>query len=279
MQHRPNPNLSVERNIAVESGGFAVAEVGSAAVDLGVVGLIDLIIPKPVVEYGSQILAKYVIEPILDPIEKGITKVCKLEECQVDETKSREERAQKIGRDMIVFGTAGAVAFVSKLLIRRGWNEHFGIVEHNPAKFTLKDAGGVMPWISHHLRLDFMSPHEKMIMLADEGVHMTSLWLANNQMAPLTDKIIRHTSDILQSGTGMDKEKADDVSKMFAIWELPNLIGTAAGMGAIAGSHIKGWPNGKVGEILANKPRNDISHLEKLAAERAAAQQSQELSI
>ena len=265
-----NKVRSVTENIAIESGGFLVAEGVSIAAGLGTVAIADKIIPKPLLDYGSQILGKVVAEPLLDTYDSLAAKFCKLEECKHDKDESRAVRGQKLGRGMIVFGTAYLVGLGTKLITRRAWNDHHGFKENHPAKLPKGTPFGRK--IEHVARFDYMSPHEKMIFLADEGVHYGALYLMNNQLAPCTDHLIRGTTSFIHKTTGFDEKKSHEIASVVWIWDAANILGAAAGIAAIAGAHAKGWPKGWAEKILANKPRpGDISHVEKVVEKAASA--------
>ena len=63
-------------------------------------------------------------------------------------------------------------------------------------------------------------------------------------MAKHTDELIRTASGALQKTMGWNKEKADRVSSMAMIWEMPNILGWLAGLGVIGRRHFYGDGNG-----------------------------------
>lgn len=228
--------LSSNQLIALESGGFLVAEMASMAAGLGVVAVADLVIPKPILKFTSKCVAKCVVEPFLEPIEKGMGALCKLKECQVDSSKPREERAEDIAKTMILFGGAYVASLLVKLHTRRGWNNHFGItgddhIIHPPANASTWQK------IKHYGLLKHWTPQEKVIFAVDEGVHIGALYLLNNTLAPFTDKAIQSTTNIIQKTTGCSERKAHEIASMAWVWEAANGLGAVAGIGIIAGNH------------------------------------------
>jgi hypothetical protein len=261
-------HLSTGSKIARESGGFLIAEAASMATGLGVVAIIDSVIPKPIMKFAAKALGKTVVEPFLDPIEKCMSKICKLEECQPDPSKSREERAEGLARTMMVFGLAYVLSMEAKLHTRRAMNKLVGVLEELPHG----PAANASFWqkVKHYGTLSHWSPQEKMIFAADEGVHIGSLYLLNNSLAPFTDEMIKSTSKMLQRTTGMDEKKAHEVASMAWVWEAANGLGAVAGIGAIAGKHALGWPRGVVGKAFGQGSQ-PASHVEKLAEQTALA--------
>ena len=261
---------SLGGKIVKESGGFLVAEVASASVGLGVVAIADWLIPKPVMKLASQTISKIVVEPYLDTIESTVSKFCKLDECKVDPDTPREQRAERIAKTMIVFGAAYVASMGVKLFARRKMNEITGILEHAPAALP---AGATM-WdkLKYYGKFQFMAPQEKLIFVADEGVHLGALYVLNNQLAPFTDDMIQRTSKVIQRTTGASEPKAHEIANMAWIWEASNGLGAAAAMTVIAGNHAGGWATkGVLGKLLANKiPSESLSHVEKLALKEAA---------
>lgn len=222
--------------ISAESGGFALAEMASMAVSLGVVGIADTLAPN-LIKSASQAVSKTCIEPNLDTIEKTLGTVCRLKECQPDKTQSREERAEHLAKTMIVFSAAWAASMAAKVATRRIFNSAIGIEESKPPAGKL------------------LSDYEKKILVADEGIHYGSILLMNTVGASVTDDMISSTANILEK-VGFSKKKAHEISSMAVVWELPNFLGMAAGIGAIAHNKLKG-----------------ASHLDKLTAIGNAASQ------
>ena len=264
----------VRKNILSESAGFLAAEGTSMLTSLGVVALADIIIPKPIMQYGAQVLGKAVVEPFIDSIDHVMSSVCKLDECKTDTSKSRQERAEQIGKGMIVFSAAYVISMGAKLATRRFWNTNVGDIaktlkDITPAKLPAGTPFGQR--LKHAFTFQWVSPHEKMVFLADEGMHYGSLYLMNNQLAPMTDAMIRGTAKIVQKTTGADDKKAHEVATMWSVWEIPNILGAGAAITAIAGAHAKGWPSGKIGEILANKNGQSLKFAEKVAEKAATS--------
>jgi len=241
--HTPN-GRGVGYNIAKESVGLGIAELVSMGVSLGVVGVADQVAPK-MLKSCSQTLGK-ILEPYLDTIEKSLKAVCKLEECQPDATKSREERAENIGKTLIVFSSAWATSMLFKIATRKWMNDALGL--------TVKAPRTGSKW--QDFKNDYLIPsaHDKKVIVWDEITHYGSLLLLNTGMAKTTDEMLRTTTNILEK-VGFSPRKAHDLATMGIIWELPNALGFAAGVGNIAKYH------------LHDKPR--ASHVEKLAQHTA----------
>lgn len=262
-------NVPVERRaysrrqkVALESGGFVVAEMVSAATGLGVVAVADIIIPKPLLKGAAKCVAKCVIEPFLDPIERGLSKICKLEECQVDPSKSRAERAEQLAKTLIVFGGAYAASMEMKILTRHGINDHFGI---HSGHAHIKPAAGASTWakVKHYGTLKHWSAEDKLIFAADEVTHLGALYMLNNTLAPFTDRMIKSTTGVIQKTTGLSEKKAHEIASMAWVWEAANGMGALAAMGVIAGNHGFNLSN-RVGRLMVGE-----THVDKLAKQTA----------
>ncbi len=250
--------FSKRQKIALESGGFLVAEMVGAATGLGVVAVADMIIPKPILKGAAKCLSKCLIEPFLDTIEGSLTKICKLEECQVDPSKPRAERAEQIAKTVIVFGAAYVASMEAKLLTRHGINEHYGI--HSGHK-SIPPKASATAWekVKHYGTLKHWSTEDKIIFAADEGIHMGALYVLNNSLAPFTDSMIKKTTGVIQKTTGWPESKAHEVASMAWIWEAANGLGAIAGIGIIAGNHSFNLSN-KIAKLLVPD-----SHVDRLA--------------
>lgn len=224
-QRRLHNGRTSAQNIGLESSGFAVAEFVSMATSLGVVGIADTIAPG-FLKTVTKAIGKTCIEPFLDPIENTVSGLCKLEECKIDKTKSREQRAEDLAYTMVVFSTAWAASMLAKIQTRRGMNRLLGIEE------------------PLHTSLFKLTKAEKIIIGLDEGVHYGSLLLLNTSAAHYTDDMIRTTTGLLQK-LGLPERKAKELSSMAMIWELPNILGLFAGIGGIVGKHKHGWGQSK----------------------------------
>jgi hypothetical protein len=235
----------VHGKIVAESGGFAVAELVSMGVSLGVVGLADQVAPG-LLKSASQVVAKTCIEPFLDPIENTLGTVCKLKECQPDKNKSREERSEAIAKTVLVFSAAWAASMAAKLYTRGKINEWAGISNHK-----VPTSGNWFKDQFNSIAAELKDPNTRRIFLMDEGIHYGSILMMNTVGAPVTDEMINSTAKVLTK-CGMSENKAKEVSSMAIVWELPNLLGMAAGIGTIARNHTAG-------------------HVEKLLASREAA--------
>ena len=241
--------MSVRNAIGRESGGFVIAELLSMGVSMGVVAVLDQLIPKEVMCCASQAVAKTCIEPFQDTIEKGMRKFSKLEEFRVDTTKTKEQRAEEYAHAVMVFGAAWAISMGAKLAGRRQINNLVGI--RDLEQHTSAEEGmGFMKKMLHNANLKNWSPEERMIMLADEGMHYGSIALmnANPLLAKKTDEQVNTMTNVLEK-IGVPPKKAKELSSYFMIYELPNFLGMGAGMVAIAGKHAHNWPH-------EHKPQN-----------------------
>ena len=221
----------VRWNIAKESGGFGAAELASMGVSLGVVAILDKVIPKSLLDKATGVVSKVVIEPYLDTIERNLAK-CKLEECQTDETKTREERANRLAKMTLVFGSAYFISLAAKLAVRK-W------VNAEPHEKVPKDAP-LYQKILPHIPIIGSSRAANIITFADEGVHIGSFVYLNTMGSNLSDEHIKKMSKVLEK-IGVSPQKAKEISTMVMVWEVPNFLGMMAGGVAIAGKHTKGW--------------------------------------
>ena len=233
-------------SVFAESAGLGVAELISIGVSLGVVGMADQVAPN-LLKNSSKVLGK-IIEPYLDNVERGLKTVCKLEECQPDENTPRLERAEKIAKTMIIFGTAWSVSMGAKIFTRKWINEKL--------KLTTKPERTGNWW--HDIYNDYLKPssHDTQVLIWDEGVHYGSLLLLNTGLSKITDNVLHATSGVLQK-CGISKNKANEMAAMAVIWEVPNLLGFAAGAGRIAHHHLNEKPG--------------ITHVEQLAQQSTSA--------
>ena len=236
------------KNIFAESAGLGIAEIISIGVSLGVVGMADQVAPG-LIKTSSEMMGK-LIEPYLDHVEKGLKTVCHLEECQPDMNKSRQERAEQIAKRVIVFSSAWSISMIAKIITRKWINEKLNLVPKAPRSGN---------WWKD-FKTDYLEPskHDTDVLLWDEGVHYGSLLLLNTGLAKVTDNMLHATSNVLQK-CGISKGKADELAGMAVIWELPNLLGFAAGTGRIAQHHLSGKAASHV-EQLAQQSASAISH-------------------
>lgn len=240
--------LSVGKSVGLESVGFGAAEIGSIAVNLGVVAVLDQLIPKEIMHYAAKAVAKTCIEPFQDTIEKYLSSV-KLEEFHVDKSKDKEQRAEDYAKALIVFGTAWFAAISVKTPFRRVANKHLlGVEPPNAPKDN-----SLIEWIKHHIPFVNWTGEEKMIFLADEGVHYGSILLMglNQGVAKFTDDQVKNIAGLLEK-VGVPHDKAKQLASYAAIYELPNVLGTVSGIGAIFGKHAYGWPDKHVHQTLAD---------------------------
>ena len=213
-----------------EAGAFSAAELASIAVSLGVVGVADEVAPN-LIKKGSKALSKAIIEPNLDTIERILGKFCKLEECKIDPNQGNAERAERLAHISIVFGAAWASAMLTKFLTRRYLTRK--IPEHDPTSSRYK-------YHPDDEKVWGVTKHEWKLFGADEGVHYGSLLLFNTGAAKVTDELIRTCTRILVK-CGVPEKKAHELSSMAWIWEVPNLLGAAAGVGVISQYNNHNW--------------------------------------
>jgi len=221
----------VDSNSFKETAGFTIAEFASMVTSLGVVGVADQIAPGSI-RNVSKALSKTVIEPYLDKIESLMGRVCKLEECKVDPSQSRQQRAEQLAHTLIVFGAAWSLSMVAKFATRRAMNHAFGIKDK-----PIIPTGN---WLKDKVLFRILHPDEWRIGLTDELVHYGSLIMLNTGAAPYTDEMIRANTNILKK-MGMPEKKAHELSAMAMIWELPNFLGLLAGIGVISHKHGHDW--------------------------------------
>ena len=231
------PRLKVREAVALESVGFGVAEMASMGVSLGVVAVADKLIPEVAIKAVSKTISKIVIEPYLDTIEKFMDK-CKIEECKVDRTKSREERAESYAKTISIFSTAFVASILAKLIIRRKMNDVLGVGGEDHSK--LDKSANVFKKILHDMNVKNWSSQERTIIAVDEGVHIGSLIYLNTKGADITDAHIKSTSKMLQK-VGISEKKSNEISMMIHVWEVPNFAGMLAGFGTIFSKHAYGF--------------------------------------
>lgn len=217
------------KNVLKESTGLGVAEFASGAVSLGVVAVADDIAPD-LLKHASKVVGKIVEPYLLTPAEWVMNNACKLEECKPDKTKNRSERAEDLAHTGILFTAAFATSLVAKLAARKGMNWVMGL-ESKPVPKTGN-------WFKDKVLYKFLDMHDWSVVKWDEGVHIGSIVLVNTALAKPADELIKNSSTLLQKTMGWSKEKADRVSSMGVIWEIPNAAGWAAGVGRIYHHHM-----------------------------------------
>ena len=232
--------MSVRRAAALESMGFTIAEGVAAIVSMGAVAFADKV-PKSISNPVSKTIAKTCIEPHLDTIEKYLDK-CRIDECKVDRKKSREERAERYANTIVVYSSAILLSLWAKSLARDGMNNLLGVGggkdKHVPADAPLYKK------IAAHIPFVNWSKEKRLIFTVDEGFHLAALGAMNltTRGADITDSNIKSVSSILQKTLGWDEERANRVSTILNVWEVPNLAGVAAGYTTIIGKHAFDWP-------------------------------------
>ncbi len=204
-------------NAAKESVNFVLAEGGQILTGLGVIALADQVAPT-MLDQASSFIGKTVIQPNLHAIEKGMSSMCRLEECKVDESVPEEERAKRLAHTLMLFGASWVAGMAVKMQTRRGLNRLMDLPS---------DHDEVPIWQFWKL-----SKKEATILVADEGVHYGALLMLNTGIANKTDGLIRATTNILTS-CGVPEKKAHELAAFGMIWELPNALGLLAGLGAI----------------------------------------------
>ena len=182
-RYRRNWNkLTVNQRIGRESLGFGVAEAVSMVTSLGVVAVADQLIPQTIQKHTYKAIGKALEPMFLDPYEHALKKYCKIEECEIDESKPRQQRAEELAKLVVVFGSAWVVSMAAKLWTRRLFEPDQHSANQKKLSFSGK-VSSTLPWN--------WSPQERMIFSADEGVHYGAIYLMNNQLAPGTDDLIK----------------------------------------------------------------------------------------
>lgn len=232
------PTLSVRRSVALESAGFAIAEVASAIVSVGTIAISDKI-PESLTKKVSKTVSKICIEPYLDNIENFMGK-CKIEECKIDKTKSREERAEQYAKTLTIFTPAFLLSLWAKSYARDKCNSYFGVGGVKDPKLPAN--APFHKKVLSHVPFVNWSNEKRMIFAVDEGVHLGALLYLNTKGADITDSIIKSTSDVMQKTLGFDKKRADRTATMIGVWELPNIIAAFVAGGGIFAKHACGWP-------------------------------------
>lgn len=238
-----NGKHSKLRNTAAEIGAFGAAEILSEGVWLGSAILTEFL-PEKALKAAARVMGK-IIEPVLTPLEWTTSSLCKLKDCQPDTTLSRQERAEKLGRVFITFAPGIALSVGSKVWVREKLCVKMGI--DAPRK-------GQRFWQR--------SPHEKMVILADEIPTIGGLFVFNRTLAPVTDDLSEIASSVIQKA-GFSKEKADGYGKAICMWGIPNALGFGAAAAVIAGRHYGDWPKGWVGKLLGRKDLGGPAHYNK----------------
>lgn len=254
-------------NVKNELKSFGLAEVVSEGVWLGLVAIEDKLIPPKLLKHASQAVGKFLVEPyLLDMLEGFLGKACRLEECKIDMSKPREERAEDMAKMMLLYIPAATIAWEAKIRARRFFNQSMHVdAEHNT---KVPADASVLKKLSYWIPGVQWSPQERMIAIADEGMHLGSMYVMNNQMAPCTDQMIRSTSSMIEKISGATPKKAHELATAAWVWAVPNVIGAMGGSLAIAGKHLGDWPTGFVGKLLGRKGG---SYAEKLALQGEVA--------
>lgn len=210
---------------------MSLSELVSAVTSLGVVAVADDLAPN-LVKSASKTISKVCVEPFLEPIEKFLKKVCKLKECQSDMSQPREKRAEALAHTILIFSSSWAASMIAKWATRQMTIDAFKVY-HPPEPRNGK-------WL--HDKVLFrgkINRHDWKVFCWDEGVHLGSLLMINTATAKQTDSMINTASSVLQKTLGWSERKAKDVASMAMIWEIPNVLGLGAGIGAVGHTHYK----------------------------------------
>jgi len=221
--------MSVRNAVGLESKNLFVAELGSMVVNLGLVVVLDNLIPKDIMHQATHVVAKTVISPLQDGIERVMHKFGKLEEFKVDETKTREQRAEVYAHALMVYGSAWLLTWGSKLWMRDYLNNN-GIKSSANSVVKKNDGNKLNPFN--------WSLSDIALVVADEGVHYGSILLmaGNDKVAKVTDEQIKSLQSVLEK-TGMLPKKAHEMAAYAVIYEGSNLFGMMAGMGVASAKH------------------------------------------
>jgi hypothetical protein len=213
-----------------EVGAFWGGELLASAVLPGAIWIeetIDRYVPGPI-NFTTKILGKC-LEPVIEPLEKGLSFICRLESCQPDLTKTPEERAQKLARAICIAVPPLALTYWAKLTSRR-WLED-----------KLK-----VPGMVHSGRRWLPIPRnakEWMVVLTDEGAHTLFMGAVGGPYAKQADDAVDYLQSIFVKA-GMSKQTAHDVALTLVLHEGPNI---AAGGTATIGMALRRMfhgPNG-----------------------------------
>lgn len=250
-------NQKALSNIGRELGGFSVAEIAAEGTWLGVAALATMV-PEKLMHDVTHAVGKAVVEPfLLDPLEKVMDKVCQIEECKPKPDQSREERAAGMVRAMIIFLPALAASWEVKIRARRLCNNKMGVPHQEVRKLPPGSSFGEK--VFHHILPKHWAPDEKMIFMIDEGMQLGSMYVLNNQLAPVSDDMIRATTGIAQKLLGMPEKKAHDFATASVIWAVPNAVGAVGAAAVIAGKHLYDWPKGWLGKVLGRRSGPPLS--------------------
>lgn len=218
------PFLTTRQKIRRETLGMGLAEFSSAVFSIGTVAVLEDLSPK-LTKATTKFLARYIFVPYLDYAENTLGYVCRLKECQPDQTKSREERAENLARATMLFVPAFVTSWAAKIATRKLTNKFLKVEDHAPPQSR--------KWWELH---KMMSGKDWTVIGLDEGVHLGAIWLVNAGVPDISDGMLRTTQRIFEKA-GVPKEKAKDMASMLVIWELPNVMGWLAGVGGVIHHH------------------------------------------
>jgi len=228
--------MSVRSAVGLESKLFCFAEAASMVVSLGVVAVLDSLIPKEIMHHATDVVAKTCIEPFQDTIEKGMRKFVKLDEFKVDESKTKQERAQIYAHTLMVFGGAWLLSWGAKLATRDFLNRRNGIVP--PKNNNLPAGHTYLEAVAHKVNPKNWNKEDLLIMAADEGIHYGAIgcMALNQTLASFTDDNIKSMTNLFEK-IGVPPKKAKELANYAVIYEASNLLGMASGIVVIAGKH------------------------------------------
>jgi len=216
------------KNFASESFGLGAAELVSIGVSLGAIALAPSRDKPGMLKDASKVVGKC-IEPYLDPIERGIRKVCKIEDCQPNMDEPRQKRAEQYARTLILWTGAAIASYGSKIAVRKLIN----ILAKNQ---EFVNTGKPLRDFFHNYLIP--NDHDMSVFLWDEGIHLGSLFFMNTVGAKQTDHMIHGASSVLQKW-GISKERANRTAEMGVIWEGSNIMGfILGGIGRIGYRHF-----------------------------------------
>ena len=251
--------MSVRKAVGLESIGFGLAEGVSLVTSLGVVAVLDKLIPKEAMHAINSTIAKVCVEPFMGPIENVRNKVCSMNHCEdIDSTKTRQERAEAIAKWIVVGGVAWWASILAKGAARNWANTKFEIPHEERIK--LAEGSPLLKRLIHKVTLRGWSKQEKMVMLSDEAVHYGSLLLLNTVGLRFTNDTVHSIQGVLEK-QGIGKEKAHEMAEWLGRWEIANAAGIAAGMAAVYTKHAYGLPGRRQYQKFADIARGEAMSL------------------
>ncbi len=212
---------SWHREFGLETTGLMAAEFASMVVSVGAFTFAGEWFPSVTKNVG-HVVSKVCVEPYLDSIEWGLQKVCKIKECQPDFTKPREERAQKYGEYLTLFGLSAVAGVAAELGVRGAMNRWLGVKGANVAK-------GWKKYIP--------TGHDLAVVAVDRGVHIGAILATNTIGAKHADNAMDGITGFLQKSFGWPEERAKKAAEMLVVYEGPNWLGFGAATAYLAAHH------------------------------------------